>query len=219
MLTCLNASGRFDIFGSLNRCGNLGLPALRAIVQPQQKLVQSIERRRCAARLGNVCQCLDQLPHRIDRLQDHIRNGAVKPQLPLARQIEDALGSVSKRPDLHEIEEAGHPLDRVEAAEYRAERIWVGPILLKLKEPEAVWQVTAIGRAEVWPLHRRAAQLGGHLRTGFEDTFYLPDGAKAASNGRLVAALVRLAREVGRDIANPAEARQIFHLRPAGAAA
>jgi len=93
------------------------------------------------------------------------------------------------------------------------------PILLKLKEPEAVWQVTAIGRAEVWPLHRRAAQLGGHLRTGFEDTFYLPDGAKAASNGRLVAALVRLAREVGRDIANPAEARQIFQLRPAGAAA
>jgi len=93
------------------------------------------------------------------------------------------------------------------------------PILLKLKEPEAVWQVTAIGRAEVWPLHRRAAQLGGHLRTGFEATFYLPDGAKAASNGRLVAALVRLAREVGRDIANPAEARQIFHLRPAGAAA
>ncbi len=93
------------------------------------------------------------------------------------------------------------------------------PILLKLKEPEAVWQVTAIGRAEVWPLHRRAAQLGGHLRTGFEDTFYLPDGAKATSNGRLVAALARLAREVGRDIANPAEARRIFHLRPAGAAA
>ena len=90
------------------------------------------------------------------------------------------------------------------------------PILLKLKEPEAVWQVTAIGRAEIWPLHRRAAELGGHLRTGLEDTFYLPDGAKATSNGRLVAALARLAREVGRDIANPAEARRIFHLRPSG---
>ncbi|HYA75198.1 MAG TPA: 3-keto-5-aminohexanoate cleavage protein [Roseiarcus sp.] len=90
------------------------------------------------------------------------------------------------------------------------------PILLKLKAPEAVWQVTAIGRAEIWPLHRRAAELGGHLRTGLEDTFYLPDGAKATSNGRLIAALARLAREVGRDIASPAEARQIFHLRPSG---
>ena len=47
------------------------------------------------------------------------------------------------------------------------------PILLKLKAPEAHWQVTAIGRAEIWPLHQRCADLGGHLRTGLEDTFYL----------------------------------------------
>ncbi|MFX4458659.1 3-keto-5-aminohexanoate cleavage protein, partial [Acinetobacter baumannii] len=40
------------------------------------------------------------------------------------------------------------------------------PILLKLKAPEAHWQVTAIGRAEIWPLHQRAADLGGHLRSG-----------------------------------------------------
>ena len=52
------------------------------------------------------------------------------------------------------------------------------PILLKLKVPEANWQVTAIGRAEIWPLHRRCAELGGHLRTGLEDTFYRPDGSK-----------------------------------------
>ena len=47
------------------------------------------------------------------------------------------------------------------------------PILLKLKAPDAHWQVTAIGRAEIWPLHQRCADLGGHLRTGLEDTFYL----------------------------------------------
>ena len=52
------------------------------------------------------------------------------------------------------------------------------PILLKLKRPEAHWQVTAIGRAEIWPLHQRCAELGGHLRTGLEDTFYLGDGTK-----------------------------------------
>ena len=60
------------------------------------------------------------------------------------------------------------------------------PILLKLKLPEAHWQVTAIGRAEIWPLHQRCADLGGHLRTGLEDTFYQPDGAKVTSNGQLI---------------------------------
>src|SRR5216683_8086130 len=49
------------------------------------------------------------------------------------------------------------------------------PILLRLKLPAAHWQVTAIGRAEIWPLHQRCAELGGHLRTGLEDTFYQPD--------------------------------------------
>jgi uncharacterized protein (DUF849 family) len=76
------------------------------------------------------------------------------------------------------------------------------------------WQVTAIGRASIWPLHARAAELGGHLRTGLEDTFYLPDGKKARSNGELVAALARCARDAGRQIATPDEARKILALRP-----
>ena len=76
------------------------------------------------------------------------------------------------------------------------------------------WQVTAIGRAEVWALHARAAELGGHLRTGLEDTFYLPDGRRALSNGELVDALARCARAAGREIASPAEARTLMGLRP-----
>ena len=84
------------------------------------------------------------------------------------------------------------------------------PILTRLLAADASWQVTAIGRAEIWPLHRRAAELGGHLRTGLEDTFYLPNGRRAAGNGELVETLVRIARETGRDIASPAEAREIL---------
>jgi len=84
------------------------------------------------------------------------------------------------------------------------------PILLRLTAPNATWQVTAIGRADIWPLHRRAAELGGNLRTGLEDTFYLPDGRKATSNGELVEALVAVARAAGREIAGPAEARKIL---------
>lgn len=87
------------------------------------------------------------------------------------------------------------------------------PLLQKLALPGAAWQVTAIGRANIWGLHRRAAELGGHLRTGLEDTFYLPDGAKARSNGDLVAALAAIAREAGREIASPAEARALMGLR------
>lgn len=86
------------------------------------------------------------------------------------------------------------------------------PILLKYKMPGEHWQVTAIGREEIWPTHRRCAELGGYLRTGLEDTFYLPDGSKATSNGQLIDAMVRIAREVGREIASPAEARQLMHL-------
>jgi 3-keto-5-aminohexanoate cleavage enzyme len=89
------------------------------------------------------------------------------------------------------------------------------PILKKLAIAGAPWQVTAIGRAEIWPLHRRAAELGGHLRTGLEDTFYLPDGSKVGSNGTLVEMLARYAREAGRAVASPADARKLMRLEAA----
>lgn len=86
------------------------------------------------------------------------------------------------------------------------------PILSDLAPENARWQVTAIGRSEIWPLHLRAAELGGHLRTGLEDTFYLPDGDKVTSNGPLIEEMARTARLAGRDVASPAEARAILGL-------
>jgi 3-keto-5-aminohexanoate cleavage enzyme len=86
------------------------------------------------------------------------------------------------------------------------------PILHKLVIAGAPWQVTAVGRETIWPLHRRAAELGGHLRTGLEDTFYLPDGGKAHSNGVLVDMLARYARDAGRVVASPSEARSLMAL-------
>lgn len=85
-------------------------------------------------------------------------------------------------------------------------------ILVDQLPPNATWQVTAIGRAEIWPLHRRTAELGGHLRTGVEDTFYLPSGEKTSGNGALVEALAKTARDVGREVAGPDRARQLLHL-------
>lgn len=86
------------------------------------------------------------------------------------------------------------------------------PFLLKYIKPGSRWEVTAIGREEIWAIHRRTAELGGDLRTGLEDTFYLPDGGRATSNGQLIDAIVAGAREVGREIASPAEARARMHL-------
>jgi 3-keto-5-aminohexanoate cleavage enzyme len=76
------------------------------------------------------------------------------------------------------------------------------------------WQVIATGpgREKIWNLHRRCLELGGDVRTGLEDTFYLPNGDRANDNGRLVESLVTIAREVGREPASPAEARQMLGL-------
>ncbi len=96
-----------------------------------------------------------------------------------------------------------------------AKAAWL-PLLVEEMPEGAHWQTILIGRQEVWPVHRASAELGGHLRTGLEDTFYLPDGSKATSNGPLVEALVKTAREVGRGVATIAETRAVFGLPPAG---
>ena len=74
------------------------------------------------------------------------------------------------------------------------------------------WQTTVIGRQDVWPVHQRTAELGGNLRTGVEDTFYLPNGDKTTGNGQLIEHLAQCAANAGRAIASPDEARTMLHL-------
>lgn len=87
-----------------------------------------------------------------------------------------------------------------------AKASWL-PLLIDELPEGAHWQAIVIGRQEVWDVHRATAELGGHLRTGVEDTFYLPDGSKTDGNGPLIEALVKVAEEAGRAIASPAEVR------------
>lgn len=77
----------------------------------------------------------------------------------------------------------------------------------------ATYTVAGIGRYE-FPLAMLAIIDGGHVRVGFEDNVYLSKGVLAKSNGELVAKVVRMAKELGREIANPTEARQILGLAP-----
>lgn len=87
------------------------------------------------------------------------------------------------------------------------------PLLLAELPAEAHWQVIAIGRQEIWELHRTCAELGGHVRTGLEDTFYLPNGEKTFSNGALIEALVEIVAQTGRSVASAAEAREILGIK------
>jgi len=54
--------------------------------------------------------------------------------------------------------------------------------------------------------------LGGHARVGFEDNIYLSKGVLAKSNSELVEKVVRISKELGRDIASPYEARKILSM-------
>jgi len=92
-------------------------------------------------------------------------------------------------------------------------------LLPRWMAPGAVWQTTLIGRSEIWPVHQKTADLGGMLRTGLEDTFYLPGGERAGGNGVLIEALAACARRAGRDIASPLEARARLGLKAAPTAA
>jgi 3-keto-5-aminohexanoate cleavage enzyme len=76
--------------------------------------------------------------------------------------------------------------------------------------PEAAnWQVIGISRDQ-WMLIGAALTMGGNVRAGLEDNFYLPNGEMARSNGDLIAKARQMAEDVGRRAATVAEAREIL---------
>ena len=85
-------------------------------------------------------------------------------------------------------------------------------LLPRYMAPDSIWQSTLIGRAEIWPVHQKTADMGGMLRTGLEDTFYLPNGERASGNGALITELATCAQRAGRAIASPDEARALLNL-------
>jgi 3-keto-5-aminohexanoate cleavage enzyme len=75
------------------------------------------------------------------------------------------------------------------------------------------WQVIGISLAQ-WPLIAAAITLGGNVRVGLEDNFYVEDGKMAKSNGDLVEKAARLSLDLGREIASRSEARAQLGLEP-----
>ena len=77
---------------------------------------------------------------------------------------------------------------------------------------DATYTVAGVGRFE-FPLAVAAIIDGGHVRVGLEDNTYISKGVLAKSNAELVEKVVRLAKEFGREIATPDEAREILGLK------
>jgi 3-keto-5-aminohexanoate cleavage enzyme len=73
------------------------------------------------------------------------------------------------------------------------------------------WGVIAVSRDQ-WMMAGASAALGGNVRVGLEDNFYLPSGDMVASNGELVEAAAQIVRMQGREVAEPARARELLSL-------
>jgi 3-keto-5-aminohexanoate cleavage enzyme len=74
------------------------------------------------------------------------------------------------------------------------------------------WGVIGIGRDQ-WMLVAAALTLGGSIRVGLEDNFYLPDGTMARSNGDLIAKARQMCQDAGRRPATVSEARKLLGIR------
>jgi 3-keto-5-aminohexanoate cleavage enzyme len=77
----------------------------------------------------------------------------------------------------------------------------------------STWSATGIGRFQI-QINTAAILMGGHVRVGIEDSiFYNYPSKELATNKKLVERIVRISRELNRDIATPAEAREILGLK------
>jgi uncharacterized protein (DUF849 family) len=75
------------------------------------------------------------------------------------------------------------------------------------------WSVIGAGYPAEFNLATLGIIIGGHARVGFEDNIFIEKGVLAKSNAELVEKVVRIARELGREIATPDEARKILGLK------
>ncbi len=78
---------------------------------------------------------------------------------------------------------------------------------------ESTWSATGIGRFQT-QINIAAILMGGHVRVGVEDSIYYNyPNEELATNKKLMERIVRIAKEVGREIATPNETREILGLK------
>ncbi len=83
--------------------------------------------------------------------------------------------------------------------------------LCELIPKDATWSVIGIGKGHL-PMSMMSLIMGGHIRVGMEDNIYFERGELAKTNAQFVERIIRIAKEYGREVATPEEARAILGL-------
>jgi len=83
---------------------------------------------------------------------------------------------------------------------------------VRLLPPNSDWEVIGIGQDQ-WRMVATAIALGGNVRVGLEDNFYISPGVMAMSNGELVEKAVRMIRDQVREVATIEECRERLGLK------
>jgi len=148
-------------------------------------------------------------PALIEALASDMSRLGIKPEMEIfdVSMISNALGLVDKglaEPPLH--------FDFVMGLRGAIPASIENLVLLKNTiPPDATWTVAGIGPAQL-TMGVHAILMGGHVRVGLEDNIYYRRGELATNEG-LVERVVRLSRELGREVADADEARKILNLR------
>ena len=148
-------------------------------------------------------------PQLIDALARDMRTYCIKPEIEVfdASMISNAVALLEKGiidPPLH--------FDFVLGLKGALPATIENLVYLKNVIPAgSTWSVAAIGRGQL-PMNIHAILMGGHVRVGLEDNIYFSKG-KLTSNEQLVERVVRLSRELGREVATSDEARTILGLK------
>lgn len=147
-------------------------------------------------------------PALIEALASDMSRLGIKPEMEIfdVSMISNALGLVDKglaEPPLH--------FDFVMGLRGAIPASIENLVLLKNTiPPDATWTVAGIGPAQL-TMGVHAILMGGHVRVGLEDNIYYRRGELATNDG-LVERVVRLSRELGREVADADEARKILNL-------
>jgi len=75
--------------------------------------------------------------------------------------------------------------------------------------PQSIYFVIGVGSSQI-PMTVMGIMLGGHVRVGMEDNVYYGKGRRLESNAEAVERIVRIAKDMGREIATPQQAREMI---------
>lgn len=149
-------------------------------------------------------------PPHVEWMAERIRDAGVKPELEVFE-----LGHIEMAKHLLKTGIVKHPplIQICLGAGFAMAATPYNMMIMKCAlPPGAIWSAFGIGKSS-FQMIAQATLLGGNIRIGMEDNWYLEKGKRASSNKELVEKAVKIIRLLGREPATPSEARRLFHLQ------